>query len=650
MTGENQHASSGGSPAHHRGSVSKQSAVVRPVDRRKSGDTLIFLNIGGCKYEVWQSTLDQYPDTVLGSKLRDRFYDEKKNEFFFDRDPGLFRYILNFYLTGTLHAPVVEDTSAFDDEIGYFQINPDFYMGLCCYEGYLDRKGFDIKTGRVRNSFDEEEKTPEKKGPLTIRENLWETVENPQSSTQAKIFFYVTGFFIALSVGATIIETVFCQETVNPTFEDELRLARCKVIFTCIETACVVVFTCEYCVRLYASPERLKYAKSFMSVVDVISIFPFYAGLCLPESNQLQGVFDTTRVFRVFRVFKLCRSSPGMILLGKTLKKCASDLSSLVMALSLLILVFTTMLYYMEKNYDGTLFTSIPAGFWFTIVTMTTVGYGDMYPSGFLGKLLTAVWAVSSVIVLALPLTILVDTFTNIRESMMKPTRRRDGEEESNNNNKSPEKTGSSKSRKSIETVETVVEMNVLNKDPTAVVKDLLQVDVTNDKRPPSRTPSVASEEKTEKSEKAEKNSITINVPTAENKPSSEVSEENKKNTCNTSSTKNVSEKDKDNKNAPSNENALSNENEDKNVIDTKNVPNENEKNAKNEIAVTQPTESIKTGGDVNKKSGHNRNKSSRSSNTSKNSGVSTNDYPPSATATLSDQDSTSQHSIDTRV
>ncbi|CAH1247619.1 KCND2 [Branchiostoma lanceolatum] len=634
MTGSDGHQHSS-SPAH-RGSVSKQSTVVRPVDRRKSGDTLIFLNIGGCKYEVWQSTLDQYPDTVLGSKLRDRFYDDKKNEFFFDRDPGLFRYILNFYLTGTLHAPVVEDTSAFDDEIGYFQINPDFYMGLCCYEGYLDRKGFDIKTGRVRNSFDEEEKTPEKKGPLTIRENLWETVENPQSSTQAKIFFYVTGFFIALSVGATIIETVFCQETVNPTFEDELRQARCKVIFMCIETACVVVFTCEYCVRLYASPNRVKYAKSFMSVVDVISIFPFYAGLCLPESNQLQGVFDTTRVFRVFRVFKLCRSSPGMILLGKTLKKCASDLSSLVMALSLLILVFTTMLYYMEKNYDGTLFTSIPAGFWFTIVTMTTVGYGDMYPSGFLGKLLTAVWAVSSVIVLALPLTILVDTFTNIRESMMKPTRRRDGDsEESNNNNKSPEKTGSSKSRKSIETVETVVEMNVLNKDPTAVVKDLLQVDVTNDKRPPSRTPSVASEEKTEKSEKAEKNSITINVPT-ENK-TSDVTQENKKNTCNTSSTKNVSED--DNKNAP-------NENEE-NMID-KNVPNENEKNAKNEITVTQPTESIKTG-DVTK-SGHNRNKSSRSSNTSKNSGVSTNDYPPSATATLSDQDSASQHSIDTRV
>ncbi|XP_035659705.1 potassium voltage-gated channel protein Shal-like [Branchiostoma floridae] len=639
MTGseqQHQHQHSASTSPAHRGSVSKQSTVVRPVDRRKSGDTLIFLNIGGCKYEVWQSTLDQYPDTVLGSKLRDRFYDEKKNEFFFDRDPGLFRYILNFYLTGTLHAPVVEDTSAFDDEIGYFQINPDFYMGLCCYEGYLDRKGFDIKTGRVRNSFDEEEKTPEKKGPLTIRENLWETVENPQSSTQAKIFFYVTGFFIALSVGATIIETVFCQETVNPTFEDELRLARCKVIFMCIETACVVVFTSEYCVRLYASPERVKYARSFMSVVDVISIFPFYAGLCLPESNQLQGVFDTTRVFRVFRVFKLCRSSPGMILLGKTLKKCASDLSSLVMALSLLILVFTTMLYYMEKNYDGTLFTSIPAGFWFTIVTMTTVGYGDMYPSGFLGKLLTAVWAVSSVIVLALPLTILVDTFTNIRESMMKPTRRRDGtEEESNNNNKSPEKTGSSKSRKSIETVETVVEMNVLNKDPTAVVKDLLQVDVTNDKRPPSRTPSVASEEKTEKSEKAEKNSITINVPT-ENK-TSDVSEENKKNTCNTSSTKNVSED--DNKNAP-------NENEE-NMID-KNVPNENEKNAKNEVTVTQPTESIKTG-DV-KKTGHNRNKSSRSSNTSKNSGVSTNDYPPSATATLSDQDSASQHSIDTRV
>ncbi|KAK4036484.1 hypothetical protein OUZ56_028538 [Daphnia magna] len=86
------------------------------------------------------------------------------------------------------------------------------------------------------------------------------------------------------------------------------------------------------------------------------------------------GAFVTLRVFRVFRIFKFSRHSQGLRILGYTLKSCASELGFLVFSLAMAIIIFATVMFYAEKNVDGTNFTSIPAAFWYTIVTMTTLG------------------------------------------------------------------------------------------------------------------------------------------------------------------------------------------------------------------------------------------------------------------------------------
>lgn len=87
-----------------------------------------------------------------------------------------------------------------------------------------------------------------------------------------------------------------------------------------------------------------------------------------------KGAFVTLRVFRVFRIFKFSRHSQGLRILGYTLKSCASELGFLVFSLAMAIIIFATVMFYAEKNVDGTNFTSIPAAFWYTIVTMTTLG------------------------------------------------------------------------------------------------------------------------------------------------------------------------------------------------------------------------------------------------------------------------------------
>jgi len=207
----------------------------------------------------------------------------------------------------------------------------------------------------------------------TPREHMWRAFENPQTSTPALVFYYVTGFFIALSVLANVAETVPCG--VVPGMDREPACGeRYETELFCLDTACVMLFTGEYLLRLYAAPQRCKYIRSVMSIIDVVAILPYYIGLGITDNKDLSGAFVTLRVFRVFRIFKFSRHSQGLRILGYTLKSCASELGFLLFSLTMAIIIFATIMFYAEKNVGGTTFTSIPEAFWYTIVTMTTLG------------------------------------------------------------------------------------------------------------------------------------------------------------------------------------------------------------------------------------------------------------------------------------
>ena len=148
--------------------------------------------------------------------------------------------------------------------------------------------------------------------------------------------------------------------------------------FFVLDTACVIIFTVEYLLRLYAAPDRCKFVRSIMSLIDVIAIMPYYIGLGLQvltalfafkvsliqENKDVSGAFVTLRVFRVFRVFKFSRfwkllmpetnaflrHSQGLRILGYTLKSCASELGFLVFSLAMAIIIFSTIIYYTEKR------------------------------------------------------------------------------------------------------------------------------------------------------------------------------------------------------------------------------------------------------------------------------------------------------------
>lgn len=424
-------------------------------DTVRREDEKFVINVSGRRFETWRNTVEKYPDTLLGSSERDFFYDELTKEYFFDRDPDIFRHILNYYRTGKLHYPKHECLMAYDEELAFFGIIPDV-IGDCCYEDYRDRKRENAE--RMLDDRISETNGEKEQENRSLREQMWRAFENPHTSTAALVFYYVTGFFIAVSVVANVVETVPCtiiskihqnlryykqqeslaaavaaaqlqqqqqqqaqaqltnnnmtirnssslsaqdpvqssttpittttQATFSTFYSDhynnynyyyqEAENLSCgdtfKVAFFCLDTACVMIFTAEYLLRLYAAPNRCKFMHSVMSLIDVVAIMPYYIGLGIKDNDDVSGAFVTLRVFRVFRIFKFSRHSQGLRILGYTLKSCASELGFLVFSLAMAIIIFATVMYYAEKNVDGTTFTSIPAAFWYTIVTMTTLG------------------------------------------------------------------------------------------------------------------------------------------------------------------------------------------------------------------------------------------------------------------------------------
>ncbi len=340
-----------------------------PVSReRVHADEKLQFNVSGQMFETWRHTLEKYPDTLLGSNEKEFFYDEEAKEYFFDRDPDIFRHVLNYYRTGKLHYPKHECITAYDEELAFFGIMPDI-IGDCCYEDYRDRK----RENSERLSDDKSSEDGDHHPTTTLRERMWRAFENPHTSTSALVFYYVTGFFIAVSVMANVVETVPCGE-IPGTLKNLPCGERYEIVFFCLDTACVMIFTAEYLLRLFAAPDRCKFTRSVMSIIDVVAILPYYIGLGITDNKDVSGAFVTLRVFRVFRIFKFSRHSQGLRILGYTLKSCASELGFLLFSLTMAIIIFATVMFYAEKNVEETTFTSIPEAFWYTIVTMTTLG------------------------------------------------------------------------------------------------------------------------------------------------------------------------------------------------------------------------------------------------------------------------------------
>ena len=227
-----------------------------PLSRQKKTDEILTINISGHIFQCWRSTLEKFPDTLLGSDdVRKHFFDPERKEYFFDRDPEIFRHILNYYRSGRLHYPRTDCIGCVDDELAFFGISQDI-IADCCYEDYRDRKREYIER-TVEDRIEDKNKQAEVVN-LPLRQRMWNAFESPHSNTSALVFYYVTGFFIAVSVTANIIETLPWGPGAQGSLPVHTLGQQNVHAFQCLDTACVLIFTFEYVARLYAAPCRVK--------------------------------------------------------------------------------------------------------------------------------------------------------------------------------------------------------------------------------------------------------------------------------------------------------------------------------------------------------------------------------------------------------
>ncbi|XP_032311381.1 potassium voltage-gated channel protein Shaw isoform X2 [Drosophila ananassae] len=521
------------------------------------GENRIILNVGGIRYETYKATLKKIPATRL-SRLTEALanYDPVLNEYFFDRHPGVFTQILNYYRTGKLHYPTDVCGPLFEEELEFWGLDSN-QVEPCCWSTYSIHRDTQ-NTLAILDKLDIENEKPTEEqiarlfgfeealsnGELNcwqrLKPKIWAMFDEPSSSTGAKIVAGMSVFFIFVSVISFCLKThpgfrvdlptpadgshgpgsgtagglphghdpmgepppppqthQYHQHSITPpsgsigpTFRvtnytsysssnftapgqatpiatikggQRQRLRRDvngsslnefieqqllghngrrkhgwietygqpHEAFFYVELVCNVWFFIEVIIRLIVSPNLWQFIKSPVNIIDFTATLSFYTDV-MQRMGEYTGLLEAFSIVRIMRLFKLTRHSPGLRILIHTFKASAKELTLLVFFLVLGIVFFASLAYYAEKLQDNpdNQFKSIPLGLWWAIVTMTTVGYGDVAPKTYPGMFVGALCALAGVLTIALPVPVIVSNFsmfyshTQARSKLPKKRRR----------------------------------------------------------------------------------------------------------------------------------------------------------------------------------------------------------------------------------
>ncbi|CAF1163354.1 unnamed protein product [Rotaria sordida] len=427
-------------------------------NNNNNNDSRVVLNVGGMRFETQRATLKKLPATRL-SKLTPQlsYYDPVLNEYFFDRHPGVFSQILNYYRTGKLHYPTNVCGPLFEDELSYWGIQRE-EVEPCCWMTYtkhrstqetlqtLDSLGLETvrsTTTDLIKKFDwENDFHFITSGHLPIykriRMIIWQLFEEPRSSITAKIISFISILFILLSITTFVIRTLSIFEIIeydfvnvyindNQTEQTPVHNSQRRDTisgFDVIEWTCNSWFVFEIILRFIVAPSKRVFCISILNWIDFLGTFLFFFTYILYNVFNYTGHYaslDLLSTIRVARMFKLINLHPRLKIITTTITSSSALLNLSIFFCLLAILISGSSLYYVERimNPSESQIISVIDGVWLALTTITTLGFGDIVPKSLLGMILGAITTIFGVLIIDIPMPIINETFDNFNRHLL---------------------------------------------------------------------------------------------------------------------------------------------------------------------------------------------------------------------------------------
>ncbi|WAR14314.1 KCNAG-like protein [Mya arenaria] len=420
------------------------------------------VSVSGTNFEMLSTTWSKMRAIMSFECSREII--ERPDHVFLERNPAAFQCILQYHQGGQLHMPSEMCPSIFQREMEFWGLKKSA-LSKCClvkYIGYFDDQAV-LKKCTDMNPYnghtlekDEQRRRDETTSLLSMaRGGGWESVQGrmwlilnePFYSVAAKVYFALNAILVLVSLFALIAGT-------HPVFQRELNLDEWKEYYGAewdkyrhlfddtapepesegseleplpegsmtrytaldiTEYVCVALFSIDLIIRCIFCPNRIRLLfYSFLHWVDVFALLVMYIQYLFeyiyPREKYEASFLDVLhcmQIIRVLRLFRLVKHSTGFLVLLYAFKASYREMLLMVMFLLVAMMIFSTMAFF---SGDDT-FSTIPDSFWWAIVTMTTVGYGDVVPKEALSKLVGVLCAISGVCLLAVIIPIFVNNF-----------------------------------------------------------------------------------------------------------------------------------------------------------------------------------------------------------------------------------------------
>ena len=339
---------------------------------------VVTINVSGNRYQTYLSTLEKYPNTLLGNKYkRMRYWNERKNEFFFDRHRACFGAILYYYQSnGQLRRPDYIPLDTFLQEVSFFDLGEQAVSQIDKLENVSIIQYIDLPNSPWRR-------------------HIWFYLEYPEHSRLGRILYLLSMLLTLLSCIALAVETLpkytqqskeSCKNEENMTepINDSLMCSiNAPVPLFIIQTICVSYFTIEFILRLISTPSYYKFVISPFTWIDLCAIVPYFILLSyhVNRDENTSGVLVTglrvlqmLRFLRILKIYLIFIELKSLRVLNSALKESYIDFIIMITVLTVVGFLFGIGAYFAEQDANGDIFDSIPRTAYWGVITVTTVG------------------------------------------------------------------------------------------------------------------------------------------------------------------------------------------------------------------------------------------------------------------------------------